>query len=115
LVSFKEESRLRRKFLVQGKFDESRLGAILAPILMGTSRTTHKIIFKTSKGVVEYISIPLGTNLGRYSAVGVSDMLHKIVLWNKDNTAELEEILRSNSMKIVQIVKDGPGTLELKK
>ena len=106
---------MRRKFLVQGELDESRLGAILAPILMGTSRTTHKIIFKTSKGVVEYISIPLGSNIGRYSTVAVSGMLRKIFLWNKDNTEELEKMLRSNSMKIVQIVKDGPGTLELKK
>ena len=106
---------MRRKFLVQGKFDESRLGAIFAPILLSTSRTTHKIKFNTSKGVVEYVSIPLGSNLGRYGAVGVSDMLRKIFLWSKDNTEELEEILRSNSIKIVQIIKDGPGALELKK
>jgi hypothetical protein len=106
---------LRRKFLVQGELDESRLGAILAPILLGTNRTTHKVEFKTSKGVVEYISIPLGSNIGRYSTVAVSGMLRKIFLWNKDNTEELEKMLRSNSMKIVQIVKDGPGTLELKK
>ena len=67
------------------------------------------------KGVAEYISIPLGSNLGRYSAVGVSNILRKIFLWSKDNTEELEEMLRSNGISTVEIVKDGPGTLELKR
>lgn len=106
---------MRRKFLVRGELDESRIRAILEPILLGTSRTTNKVKFKTSKGAVEYISIPLGSNLGRYSAVGVSDILRKIFLWSRDNTEELEEMLRSNSISIVEIVKDGPGTLELKR
>jgi hypothetical protein len=106
---------LRRKFLVRGELDESRIRAILEPILLGTSRTTHKVKFKTSKGVVEYTSIPLGSNLGRYSDVGVSNILRKIYLWSRDNTEELEEMLQSNNISVVEIVKDGPGTLELKK
>ena len=76
--------------------------------------TILKFKFKTSRGVVEYISIPVGSNLGRYSDVGVSDILRKIYLWSKDNTEELEEMLRSNNISTVEIVKDGPGTLELK-
>ena len=106
---------MRKKFLVRGELDESKVRAILEPILLGTSRTTHKVKFKTSKGVVEYISIPLGSNLGRYSAVGVSDILRKIFLWSRDNTEELEKMLRSNNISTVEIVKDGPGTLELKR
>ena len=106
---------MRRKFIVRGDLDESRIRAILEPILLGTSRTTHKVKFKTSKGVVEYISIPLGSNPGRYSVAGVSDILRKIFLWSRDNTEELEERLRSNSISTVEIVKDVPGTLELKR
>ena len=106
---------MRRKFLVRGELDESRIRAILEPILLGTSRTTHKVTYRTSKGVVEYVYMPLGPNMGRYSAVGVSDILRKIFLWSRDNTEDLEEMLRSNSISIVEIVKDGPGTLELKR
>ena len=106
---------MRRKFLVRGELDESRIRKILDPILLGIDRTTHKVTYRTSMGVVEYVSMPLGSNLGRYSAVGVSDILRKIFLWSRDNTEELEEMLRSNNISIVEIVKDGPGTLELKR
>ena len=105
---------MRRKFIVRGELDESKIRAILKPILLGTSRTTHKVKFNTSKGVVEYVSIPLGSSLGRYSAVSVSDTLRKIFLWSRDNTKELEEMLRSNGISTVEIIKDGPERLELK-
>ena len=102
-------------FIVRGDLDESKIKTILEPILLNTHRTTHKVKFKTSKGVVDYISIPLGSDLGRYGDVSVSNILQKISLWSKDGTEDLEEMLKSNDISIVEIVKDGPGTLELKK
>jgi len=64
--------------------------------------------------VVEYVTIPLGSSLVRYSSVGVSDVLRKIFLWSRDSTEELEEMLRSNGISIVEIIKDGPERLKLK-
>ena len=43
-----------------------------------------------------------------------SGTLRKILLWNRDSTEELEQMLQSNGIAMVEIVKDGPGTLELK-
>jgi hypothetical protein len=106
---------LRRKFIVRGESDESKIREILEPILQGTSRTTHKVKFKTSKGLVEYISIPLGSDPGRYSAVVVSGIVRKIFLWNRKNIEELEKMLRTNGISITEIVKEGHGTLALKK
>ena len=105
---------MHKKFLVQGEADELTVRKTLEPILLGISGTTHKVIFKTSKGVVEYISMPLGSSLRRYSAVGVSGILRKISLWSRDSTEELEEMLRSNGISIAEIIKDGPETVELK-
>ena len=107
--------RLHKMFIVRGDLDESKIREILEPILLNTHRTTHNVKFKTSKGVVDYISIPLGSDLGRYGDVSVSNTLRKISLWSKDGTEDLEEMLKSNDISIAEIVKDGPGTLELKK
>ncbi|MCJ7634229.1 hypothetical protein MUP77_17800 [Candidatus Bathyarchaeota archaeon] len=104
-----------RKFIVRGELDESKIRAILEPILQGTRRTTHKVKFKTSKGVVEYISIPLGSDPGRYSAVVASGIVRKIFLWNRKSIEELEKMLRTNGISITEIVKEDYGTLALKK
>jgi hypothetical protein len=85
---------LRKKFLIQGELDESRIKAVLEPVLLSTSRTTHKVTYRTGMGVVEYISIPSGVGLGRNKAAGTSDALRKIFLWNRDSTDELEKIKR---------------------
>lgn len=106
---------MRMKFLVQGELDEPTIKMILDPILLGINRTTHKVVYRTSKGVVEYVSMPLSSSPGRYSDVGVSGTLKKIFLWNRDSPKELEELLRSNGVDMVEIVKDGPKTLDLKK
>jgi len=106
---------MRKKFLVQGEFNESKVRKILDPILLGIDRTTHKVTYRTSKGVVEYVSMPLRSSLVRYSDAGVSGTLRKIFLWNRDSTEELEQLLRSNGIDMVEIVKDGPKTLELKR
>ena len=106
---------MRRKFLVQEEFGEFKLREILDPILLGIDRTTHKVTYRTSKGVVEYVSMPLRSSLGRYGDAGVSGTLRKILLWNRDSTEELEQLLRSNGIDMVEIVKDGPKTLELKR
>ena len=106
---------MRMKFLVRGKLDESVIRKILSPVLTGVYITTHKVTYKTSMGVIEYVSIPLGSSLSKYSAAGISGTLQKISLWNRDGTEELEEMLRSKGIEMVEIVKDGPGTLELKK
>lgn len=105
---------LRRRFLVRGESDGAMVRKTLEPILLGTSRATQKVKFKTSKGVVEYISMPLGSTPGRYSAAGVSGTLRKILLWSRDSIDELEEMLRSNGISIVEIIKDGSERLELK-
>ena len=106
---------MRIKFFVRGELDESMIREILDPVLLGISRTTHKVTYKTSKGVVEYVSMPLGLNPRKYGNAGVSGTLRKIFLWNRDSTEELEQLLRSNAIDIVEIVKDGPETLELKR
>ena len=105
---------MRKKFLVKGTLNETKLRKALDPIIIGIDRTTHKTIYKTSKGIVEYVSISIRSSLRRYASVGVSDTLRKIFLWHRENTDELEEILRSNTINIIEIVKDGPITLELK-
>lgn len=106
---------MHRKFLVRGKLDESVIRKILAPVLTGVQRTTHKITYKTSMGKVEYTSIPLGSSQAKYDVAGVSGTLQKISLWNREGIEELEEMLRSKGIEMIAIVKDGPGTLELKK
>jgi len=106
---------MRKKFLVQGEFTESKVRKIIDPILLGIDRTTHKVTYRTSKGVVEYVSMPVRSSLARYSDAGVSGTLRKIFLWNRDSTEELEQLLRSNSIDMVEIVNDGPQTLELKR
>ncbi len=105
---------MRRKFLVRGELDKSMVGEILDPILLGINRTTHKVTYRTSKGVVEYVSIPLRSSSSRYDDAGVSDILRKIFLWSRDSVKELEEMLKSNGVEIDEIVKDGPRILELK-
>jgi len=114
VVKFEEGNYMRKRFIVKGALNETKLREALDSIMMGIDRTTHKTIYKTSKGIVEYVSIPIGSKPGRYASVGVSDTLRKIVLWHRESTDELEEILRSNTINIVKIVKDGPITLELK-
>ena len=95
--------------------DESTIRKILDPILRGIDRTTHKVAYKTSIGVVEYVSMPLGSSMNRYNGANVSDTLSKISLWNRDSTDELEKMLRSKGIEMTEIAKDGPKTLELKK
>ena len=106
---------MRKKFLVRSELNESTLREMLDPILMGIDRTTHKVTYKTSEGVVDYVAIPLGSSRDRYGDAGVSDMLRKIFLWNRDSVEELELLLRSDGVEMVEIVKDGPKTLELKR
>lgn len=105
---------MRRKFLVRGEIGESKVREVIDPILLGIDRTTHKVTYRTSKGVVEYVSMPLRSSPGRYGEAGVSGTLRKIFLWNRDSTEELEQLLRSNGIDMVEIVKDGPKTLEPK-
>lgn len=88
---------------------------IISPILRGVDRTTHKVTYRTSKGVVEIVSIPLRSSPGRYGDAVVSGTLRKIFLWNRDSTEELEQLLQSHGIDVVEIIKDGPKTLELKK
>ena len=106
---------MRKKFLVRGELNEATLREILDPILMGIDRTTHKHTYWTSKGVVEIVSIPLRSSPVRYSDAVVSGTLRKIFLWNRDSTEELEQLLQSHDIDVVEIIKDGPKTLELKK
>jgi len=106
---------MRKRFIVKGTLNETKLREALDPIIMRIDRTTHKTIYKTSKGIVEYVSMPIGSKPGRYASVGISDTLRKIFLWHRESTDELEEILRSNTINIVEIIKDGPTTLELKR
>ena len=98
---------MRAKFLVRGEFDESIIRKILDPILLGIDRTTHKVTYKTSMGVVEYVSIPSGAGLGRNRAVDASATLRKIFLWNRDSTNELEKILRSKGVEMAKIAGNG--------
>jgi len=106
---------MRKTFLVRGELDESIIRKIRDPILLGIGRATHKASYRTRKGVVEYVSLPSGSTLARYGDTGVSDTLRKILLWNRDSVDELEQLLRSNGIDMVEIVKDGPTTLELKR
>ena len=92
-----------KKFLIQEELDEPKLRAVLEPILMSTSRTTHKVTYRTGMGVVEYISIPSGTGLDRNKVAGTSDTLRKILLWNRDSTDELEKMLRSKGVELPKI------------
>jgi len=103
------------QFLVRDELDEFAIRKILDPILMEIDRATHKVVYRTSIGVVEYVSPPLGSSMNRYSGANVSCTLRKISLWNRDSTDELEEMLRSKGIEMSEIVKDGPKTLELKK
>ena len=105
---------MRRKFLVRGEIDESKVRKIIDPILLSITRTTHKVTYRTSKGVVEYFCMSLGSGLGIYADTGVSGTLRKIVIWNRDNIIELEETFRSKGIEMVEILKEGPRTLELK-
>ena len=106
---------MRIKFLVRDDLDKSTIRKILVPILTGIERTTHKVAYRTSIGVVEYLSMPLGSSMNRYSGANVSGTLRKISLWNRDSTDELEKMLRSKGIEMTEIAKDGPKTLELKK
>jgi hypothetical protein len=105
---------MRRKFLIRGEYSESNVRTILDSIVQSIDRATHKVTYRTSKGVVEYISLPVRSNSSRYRAEGISTTLRKISLWNRDTTEELEQLLRSNGIDMVEIIKDGPQTLELK-
>ena len=107
---------MRKKFLVGQGLDEQRLESILKPILTGTQeRTTHKVRFRTTKGILEFVDIPLKNPSGRYSSMVVNGAVRKIILWNKRNTNSLQDHLLANGIKIREIIKDGPRTLELKK
>ena len=105
---------MRRKFLVRGEIDESTVRKILDPILLGIARTTHKVTYRTSKGVVEYFSMSLGSGSGRYADASVSGTLRKIFIWSRGSVEELEEMLRSRGVEMVEIARDGPKTLELR-
>ncbi len=105
---------LRKKFLVRGEVDESKLRKILDPILLGIVRTTHKVMYRTSEGVVEYFSMSLGSGLVKYVDVGVSEVLRKIMLWNRGSVGVLERMLRSEGIEMVEILREGARVLELK-
>lgn len=105
---------LRKKFLVRGEVDESKLRKILDPILLGIVRTTHKVMYRTSEGVVEYFSMSLGSGLVKYVDVGVSEVLRKIMLWNRGSVDVLERMLRSEGIEMVEILREGARVLELK-
>jgi len=106
---------MRIKFLVQSELDEPTIRKILDPILREINRATHKVVYRTGIGVVEYVSLPLGSSMNRYNSANISGNLKKISLWNRDSTDELEEMLRSKGIEMTEIEKDGPKTLELKK
>lgn len=107
---------MRKKFLIEQELDEQKLRSILDSILTGAQeRTTHKVRFRTTKGILEFVSIPLKNPSGRYSSIAVNGTIRKIILWDKRNTNSLQDHLLINGIKIREIVKDGPQTLELKK
>lgn len=105
---------MRKRFLVQNNLDETDVRRILDSILLGVRRTTHKVTYKTSKGVVEYISIPLRRRVERYASEGITGTLRKISLRSRGSTEELEELLRSNGVEMAEIIKDGPRALTLR-
>ena len=107
---------MRKKFLIEQELDEQKLRSILDSILTGAQeRTTHKVRFRTTKGILEFVNIPLKNPSGRYSSIAVDGTLRKIILWDKRNTNSLQDHLLVNGIKIREIVKDGPRTFELKK
>lgn len=107
---------MRKKFLVEQKLDEQGLKSILDPILTGAQeKTIHKVRFRTTKGILEFVNMPLKNPSGRYSSIAVNGTIRKIILWDKRNTNSLQDHLLINGIKIREIVKDGPQTLELKK
>ena len=106
---------MRKKFLVEEELSEQKLKEILGPILLGTpDRSTHKVKFRTSKGILDFVAIPL-KNPKRYSDIRINEVLRKIILWERKSTNSLQEHLASSGIKIREIVKEGPRTLELKK
>lgn len=88
---------------------------ILNSILLVIDRTTHKITYRTRKGIVQYFSMPLGSSPSRYADAGVAGVIKKIFIWHPDSVEELEEMLRVNGVEMVEIVKEGPTSLELKR
>ena len=106
---------LRRNFLVRGELDASMVSAILGPVLLGVSKTTHKVKFRTSVGVVDFISMSLGSSLVKYVDAGVSGILRKIIIRNKGSVKVLEGMLRSGGVEMVEILSEGSRTFELKK
>ncbi len=110
-----EIASLRKKFLVEEELSEQKLKEILDPILVASlERSTHKMKFRTSKGILEFVAIPL-KNPKRYSDIRINEVLRKIILWERKNTNSLQDHIVSSGIKIREIVKDGPQTLELKK
>jgi hypothetical protein len=106
---------LRKKFLVEEELSEQKLKEILDPILLGTlERSTHKVKFRTSKGILHFVAIPL-KNPKRYSDIRINEVLRKIILWERKNTNNLQDRLAASGIKIREIVKESPQTLELKK
>jgi hypothetical protein len=105
---------MRKKFIVLEKLNEARIENILSPILAGKKITTHKITYRTSKGIIEYVSVPQGQNRNRYGDNVVSDSLNKIIIWSNKDLTSLEDMLRSNEINLIEILKDGPLNLELK-
>ena len=106
---------MRKKFLVEEELSEQKLKEILDSILVATpERSTHKVKFKTSKGILEFVAIPL-KNPKKYGNITINEALRKIILWEQKNTNSLQDHLLSSGIKIREIVKDGPKTLELKK
>ena len=106
---------LRKKFLVRGEHGEVEVRKILNPVLLGISRTTHKVMYRTSGGVVEYFSMNVGSSLGKYVDADISGTLRKIIIWNKGSVEALEGMLRSGGIEMVEILSEGSRTLELKK
>lgn len=105
---------MRKKFLVRGDLEKSKLREILGPVLLSVQKATHKVIFRTSEGVVTFISMKIGGNLGKYVDVDVSEILRKIFIWNKGSVKVLEEMLRQNGVEMVEILSEGSKTFKLK-
>lgn len=105
---------MRTSFLIKGEFDESIIRKILDPIMLGINRETHKVVYRTNIGIVEYVSIPVGSSFDKNGVASASGTLRKISLWNRDGTEDLEEMLQSKGIAIEK-AKDGSKTMELKK
>jgi len=106
---------MHKRFLVRKEVNEARIIEILNSIMLSINRTNHKVTYKTSKGIVEYVFLFLSKNKRRYNKFDVSNKLEKILIWHRKITEELEQMLRSKGIDMVEIIKDGPKTLELKK